>query len=92
MYRCILKLVETRSLNWFSFVFNSDEYLTVPVSIPKVPKVLPIFKKSFNWPIKNIPFVPRYTAIILLVINFTNKLIVVLAAEYVDVLIKFICN
>ena len=26
-------------------MFNSDEYLTVPVSIPKVPKVLPIFKK-----------------------------------------------
>jgi len=33
-----------------------------------------------------------FGVVILLVINFTNKLIVVLAAEYVDVLIKFICN
>ena len=30
------------------FLFNSDVYFTVPVSIPIVPSVLPIFKKSFS--------------------------------------------
>ena len=88
--RLILKLVPIILLS-FSLSFSySETYFTIPFSIPNEPIVFPSLKKSFSWPIKNIPFVPRYTATIFVEINLANKLIAVLIPDKNEVLIKFI--
>jgi len=70
----------------FSLSFSySETYFTIPFSIPNEPIVFPSLKKSFSWPIKNIPFVPRYTATIFVEINLANKLIAVLIPDQVSV-------
>ena len=62
----------------------------IPFSIPNELIVFPSLRKSFNWPIKNIPFVPNKTATIFVEINLAIRLIAVLNPERKDVFIKFI--
>ena len=86
----ILKLEPIIFDKSFSFFSNSDVYLIIPFSIPNELIVLPSLRKSFNCPIKNIPFVPSKTATIFVEINLAIRLIAVLNPERKDVFIKFI--
>ncbi len=86
----ILKLVDIILIKSFSDLSYSEVYFTIPFSIPKVLNAFPNLKKSLNWPIKNIPDVPKNVAIILNDMPLAIKLIAVLKPDKNDVLIKFI--